>query len=203
MSPLAPTVVLLLIAVASIVRAGESGVRVERTFLAGAGPSAFAIGLPGGVGFSWDPGRAGLREIWTGGFVVVPRPGAGKLVKPARPIGAVVYREVGETPLRRGGRERVVAPIFRGYSLAAEAIEFRFEIDRVMVREGVRRVPGGLERRFAVAAPGGLFWYVPGGPEGGSVEVSGGEREGEAFVFRIGAEGGSFTVLHRWTEAGP
>src|SRR5687768_7645481 len=57
-------------------------VQVERTFLPDAAPSSFAIGLPGGVNFCFDPVRCSVSYAWTGDYLdLTPaRPGPGKFI---------------------------------------------------------------------------------------------------------------------------
>src|SRR5215211_4092301 len=86
----------------------RADVQIERGFLPDSGPSSFAIGLPGGVNFCFDPVRGGVSYAWTGEFLdLTPmRPGTGKFIKPAKPLGSMVYREAGFAPLRRGDPSR-------------------------------------------------------------------------------------------------
>jgi hypothetical protein len=57
-----------------------------------ASPSSFAIGLPGGVNFCFDPVRGGVSYAWKGGFVdLAPaRPGPGKFINPVKLLAPVV-----------------------------------------------------------------------------------------------------------------
>src|SRR5215217_8005111 len=64
----------------------RSEVLIERMFMPlDASPSSFAIGLPGGVNFCFDPVRGGVSYAWKGGFVdLTPvRPGPGKFINAA------------------------------------------------------------------------------------------------------------------------
>ena len=118
----------------------RAGVLIERTFMPhGAAPSSFAIGLPGGIGFCFDPVRGGLSYAWTGGFVdVTPaRPGPGKFVAAVTLAGPLVYQESGVAPLRRGDPGRVPVVEFAGYTLRDDRIEFRYTLDGTPVREEI------------------------------------------------------------------
>lgn len=144
------------------VASSRAEVQVERGFLPDAGPSSFAIGLPGGVNFCFDPVRGGVTYAWTGGFLDLSplRPGAGKFIKPAKLLGPVVYREAGAAPLRRGDPARVPAIEFTGYTLRDDAIEFRYTLDGTPVREEIRaRSGGGLVRRFQIEGGGDAKWW--------------------------------------------
>ncbi len=151
----------------ALVASLHAEVLVERTILPlDAAPSSFAIGLPGGVNFCFDPTRGGVSYAWTGGFVdIAPvRPGMGKKISEVKLLGPVVYRETGATPLRLGDPTRVPVVAFRGYTLRDDAVEFRYTLDGVLVREEVTTRPGGLTRRFRVdAAKDEKWWYVTDG----------------------------------------
>ena len=137
-------------------------IQIERGFLPDAAPSSFAIGLPGGMNFCWDPVRGGVSYAWSGDFLdLTPmRPGTGKFIKPAKPLGAMFYRETGVAPLRRGDRGRTPAVEFTGYALRDDAIEFRYTIDGTPVREEIRaRAGGGLIRRFHFEGGSDARWW--------------------------------------------
>lgn len=160
MSPRAPLVLLLTLLAPAL----RAEVRVERVFLPeGATPGSFAVGLPGGVNFCYDPARGGVRYVWTGGFLDVgpARPGPGKFIAAARLLGPVVHREDGPAPLRRGQPETTPALVFTGYTLRPAAIEFRYTLDGVPVREELSaRADGrGLVRRFLPGAGGDARWW--------------------------------------------
>jgi hypothetical protein len=153
--------VFLLACVATAVRAE---VRVERGYLPyGAAPSSFAVALPGGVNFCFDPVRCAVSYVWTGGLLdLAPmRPGPGKFIQPAGLEGPLVHREEGVAPLRRGDPANVPDVIFTGYALRADAIEFRYTVDGAPVREEVRVKAGGgaLVRTFHFPAGNDARWW--------------------------------------------
>lgn len=144
--------------------AARAEVRIERTWLPhDASPSSFAIGLPGGVNFCFDPVRCSVSYAWTGGFLdlATARPGPGKFISPAKLLGPVVYRETGAAPLRRGDPTRAPVVEFNGYTLRDDAVEFRYTIDGVPVRETIRaRANGlGLTRRFQFEGGADAKWW--------------------------------------------
>ena len=147
----------------------NTGVQIERTLLPfGAAPSSFAIGLPGGVNFCFDPVRGGVSYAWTGDFLdIAPvRPGMGKRIAEAGLLGPVVYREDGPAPLRRGDPARPPIIEFKGYALRDDAVEFRYTLDGLPVREEVRARTGGggLTRRFHIeGGTDAKWWYVTDG----------------------------------------
>lgn len=160
-------------------------IQVERTFLPDAGPSSFAIGLPGHVNFVFDQVRCGVSYAWTGDYLDLSpaRPGAGKFIKPAKPLGPIVYRESGVAPLRRGDPARLPVVVFAGYTVANDAIEFRYTIDGALVREEIRaRANGtGLVRRFHIAgAADAKWWHVADGQPPAELK-----REGDGFVLEV------------------
>jgi hypothetical protein len=157
------TLPLLILALLSITPIARAEVQIERGFLPDAGPSSFAIGLPGGVNFCFDPVRGGVSYAWTGDFLdLTPmRPGTGKFIKAAKPLGPIVYREAGPSPLRRGDPSRAPVVEFTGYTVGADVIEFRYTIDGAQVREEVRARPDGrgLIRRFKFDDGGDAKWW--------------------------------------------
>jgi hypothetical protein len=139
-------------------------VLIERIFMPlDASPSSFAIGLPGGVNFCFDPVRGGVNYVWKGGFVdLAPaRPGPGKFISAVKLLGPVVYQESGVAPLRRGDPARAPTVEFTGYSLRDDAIEFRYNVDGTAVREELRANTDGsaLIRRFHVEGGGDAKWW--------------------------------------------
>ena len=139
-------------------------VQIERIFLPhDASPSSFAIGLPGGINFCFDPVRGAVSYAWTGGFLDLKpaRPGAGKFISAAKLLGPVAYRETGYAPLRRGDPTRTPTVEFTGYTLRGDAVEFRYSVDGVAVREEIRARPDGaaLVCRFHVESGTDAKWW--------------------------------------------
>lgn len=161
-------------------------VQIERIYLPDAAPSSFAIGLPGGVNFCFDPVRGGVSYAWKGDFLDIgpARPGAGKFIKPAQPRGPILYRETGVAPLRRGDPGRTPTVEFNGYTLHADAIEFRYTVDGVPVREEIRARAGGdgLVRTFHFASGAdATWWHVTDGKPAEELKREG----GGTFVLEI------------------
>jgi len=139
-------------------------VKIERVFMPhGAAPSSFAIGLPGGVNFCYDPLRAAVSYVWRGGFVdVAPaRPGIGKFTDPVTLLGPMVYEETGAAPLRQGDLSRVPVVEFKGYTLKNDSVEFRYTVDGTLVREAITMRPdgGALVRRLQIGDGRVLPWW--------------------------------------------
>ena len=138
----------LLLGLAGLVHAE---VQLERTFLPDAHASSFAFGLPGGVNVCYDPVRGGVNYAWTGGFLDIAdvRP-VNKLIKAAKVLGPVVYRETGASPLRRGDAAREPVVEFKGYTLRDSAVELRYTVDGAPVAETLSALPNaaGFKRTF-------------------------------------------------------
>lgn len=172
---------------------------VERIIMPDATPGSFAVGLPGGINFCYDPVRGGVSYVWRGGFLDLSaaRPGVGKLIKPATLLGEIVYREKGMLPLRRGDAVRAPTVVFKGYRLSTAAVEFRYTVDGVLVREEVRTRPAGdgLIRRFQIEAADAdtRWWYVQGATEGSAISSSTGRPDHGAYRFDPGGRG-EFTL---------
>jgi hypothetical protein len=160
---------MLLALIALATPPARAEVQIERVFMPhDATPSSFAIGLPGGVNFCFDPVRGAVSYAWTGGFLdLAPaRPGPAKFINAAKLLGPLVYRETGFAPLRRGDPTRTPAVEFAGYMLRDDAIEFRYTIDGALVREEIRaaRNGGGLVRKFQIeGGRDAKWWYVTDG----------------------------------------
>lgn len=157
------TAAMLLLTSAGVL-AARAEVLIERLFMPlDATPSSFAIGLPGGVSFCFDPVRCSVSYVWTGGFLDLSptRPGPGKFIQPAKLLGPVVYRETGAAPLRRGPPTRVPVVEFTGYTLRDDAVEFRYKVDGAPVRDEVRVTPGGkaLQRRLRIEGGRDAAWW--------------------------------------------
>ena len=170
--------------------ASRAEVLIERIFMPlDASPSSFAIGLPGGVNFCFDPVRGGVSYAWKGGFVdpAPARPGPGKFINPVKLLGPVVYQETGVAPLRRGDPARVPAVGFAGYTLRDDAVEFRYTINGTAVREEIRAKRDGsaLVRRFQVEGGDDAKWWhvVEGNP---ATELR--RESGGTFVLEVPLE---------------
>lgn len=139
-------------------------VQIDRIFMPhNASPSSFAIGLPGGVSFCWDPLRCAVSYVWTGGFIdaTPARPGLGKFIDAVKLQGPIVYQETGSVPLRHADPAREPVVEFTGYTLKSDAIEFRYTVDGRPVREEIRvRADGrALVRRLQIAGGADARWW--------------------------------------------
>lgn len=141
-------------------------VQIDRIFMPHhASPSSFAIGLPGGINFCWDPLRGAVSYVWKGGFIdaTPARPGVGKFTEAVKLLGPIVYQEAGAVPLRRDDPAREPTVEFTGYNLKADAIEFRYTVNGLPVREEIRARADGsaLLRRLQIeGGTDGRWWHV-------------------------------------------
>lgn len=168
--PLLLTVCALFISLATAAGA-RAEVQIDRIFMPhNASPSSFAIGLPGGISFCWDPLRCAVSYVWTGGFIdaTPARPGLGKFIDAVKLLGPIVYQETGSVPLRHADPAREPVVEFTGYTLKSDAIEFRYTVDGRLVREEIRARADGraLVRRLQIAGGADARWWhvVAGGP---------------------------------------
>ncbi len=174
--------------------------QVERGFFPDSRPNALVVGFSGGLSVCYDPVRGGLNYAWTGYIDVSPiRPGLGKVIKAAEPLGRVVYRESGDAPIRLGDPRRSPEVRLRGYTLGPDRIEFSYLIDGVEVREEIRPRPGGdgLTRRFRYPVSAGPLWYVTATRDGASVIAPGATPRVDGLRFDAGS-GGDVTVDLIW-----
>lgn len=177
--------IVLLMGLAACTAPVRAEVQVERMYLPDASPSSFAIGLPGGVNFCFDPVRGAVSYAWTGGFLdsTPTRPGAGKFIAPAKLLGPIAYKEAGASPLRRGDPKREPVVEFTGYSLRPDTIEFRYTVDGTPVREEISAKAGGtaLVRRLHIS--GGTdakWWHVVDGQPPAELR-----RDGGALILEL------------------
>lgn len=191
-APGSPRLLAFLLVALSLSGHARSEVQLARTVLPDALPSSFAVGLPGGLSFCYDPTRGGLSYAWKGGFADLSsvRPNVGKFVYPIKLLGERFYRESGDFPLRRGDPKRVPSVHFKGYRLEDAAIEFHYTVDGVQVHERIQARPDGtgLVRRFRFDEGGAdaRWWYLPGTAEG-NISSPTGRQEGGGLLFEPGS----------------
>ena len=128
-------------------------------------PSAFAVGLPGGVSYCFDAGETRLRYAWRGGFVDMSRTLLSKknrdtnLTETAEVVGEIFFRE-GPAPIRVGDRERLPQRRFLGYRLVDSVPEFRYTLDGMVIHERISPADGGLLRSFRIQDVDRPAWFV-------------------------------------------
>lgn len=132
-----------------------SELKVYRTMMPEAGPSALAIELPGGLGLCYDVGRGGIAYAWRGPFVDLEPTWKAKINKPAGVRGEIFYREEFADGLSFdvGAHPRVFH--FKGYRFLPGAVELSYTLNGILVREEISAVAdgSGVIRHFRLSAP--------------------------------------------------
>jgi hypothetical protein len=169
-----------------------------RTIMPDSGPASFAVGLPGGLGFCYDPGRGGINYAWQGDFADLSPTWAGKINQPAEIRGRIFYRETIAQPLRPGSADRVPKYSFKGYRFTDHSIEFHYTLDGTLVREEIAPLPdgSGLERRFRIDNPAGAVWFLAEGQDAAVVSTTTG-RWLEGQLRFVGGSAADFTLTIR------
>ena len=142
-------------------------------------PSAFAVGLPGGVSYCFDPGESRLRYAWLGGYVDMTgtlyekRDPKTRLTRTADLVGEIFYRSEG-FPLRVGDADRIPQRRYRGYRLVEGFPEFHYQVDGIDVYETVRATEGhdGVVREFKIGRVEQAMWFLAAEPARVSVSTS-------------------------------
>jgi mono/diheme cytochrome c family protein len=142
-------------------------------------PSAFAVGLPGGVSYCFDAGESRLRYAWLGGYVDMTgtlyekRDPKTRLTRTADLVGEIFYRSEG-FPLRVGDANRIPQRRFRGYGLVEGSPEFHYQVDGIDVYETVRATEGkdGLIREFRIGRVEQAMWFLAKEAAGVAVSTS-------------------------------
>ena len=158
-------------------------------------PSAFAVGLPGGVSYCFDAGESRLLYAWLGGYVDMTgtlyekRDRATRLTRTADLVGEVFYRPEG-FPLRVGDPDRIPQRRFRGYRLVEGYPEFHYQVDGVDVYERVRATTAqdGLVRKFRVKSVHQPMWFLGDEPEGAELKSSLGTATEGRFLIPQGTD---------------
>ncbi len=164
---------------------------VLRTFLPGASPRAFAVGLPGGRSYCWDAEPCRLLTAWRGEFLDMAPVWGGRGGQPARILGERTYSAPALATLRIGDPEKEPRARFRGFQLAEKVPEFLYDLDGVPVAERITADAAGLSRRYSVGATPGDVWFLAGDDR---FTASEGERQGARLRLSAGGRPLSFTV---------
>lgn len=129
--------------------APAGGPMVFRTYVAAGAPRSILVGFPSGISYAFDAEECRVAFAWTGGFVDAAPVWLNRGGAPAMPLGPLSYVPAKGTPLRIGAPGRLPRTRFRGYTLEASAVVFRYEVDGVPVRERIG--PGPRERTLVRA----------------------------------------------------
>ncbi len=167
-------------------------------------PSAFAVGLPGGVSYCFDAGEVRLRYAWLGGYVDMTgtlyekRDSATRLTRTADLVGEVFYRPEG-FPLRVGDPNRIPQRRFRGYRLVGGYPEFHYQVDGIDVYEKVRPTTAkdGVIRDFRVRTVQQPMWFLADGRAGATMKSSLGTAIEGRFLIPPGTDVAFQVVVRR------
>ena len=167
-------------------------------------PSAFAVGLPGGVSYCFDAGESRLRYAWLGGYVDMTgtlyekRDRATRLTRTADLVGEIFYRPEG-FPLRVGDPDRIPQRRFRGYRLVDGYPEFHYQVDGIDVYEKVRPTAAkdGVLRDFRVKSLQQPMWFIADEPEGAEMKSSLGTATEGRFLIPQGTDVAFQVVVRR------
>ncbi len=138
---------------------------VVRFPLPGATAAAIAVGLPRqgkspAISYCFDAAVCRLVYAWQGGFLDLSG-SLGKQMEHPRLLGEIFYR-TGDFPLRIGEEERVPTRRFHGYRIVDGSPEFRYEADRIDIRERIlpARSADGFVHEFRIERVDGRMWFV-------------------------------------------
>jgi hypothetical protein len=186
---------LLVWAVAVIGHAGEKRVKVYRTFMPDAGPSAFAVVLGPELALCYDSLRGGVNQAWHGAVDLSPTLQA-KINKPADIKGTVFYKETTVQPLRVDSALTVPERRFKGYTYEKDGVTFKFTLDGIEITESLHATEDGrgLERRWHV--PDGVTLHFVTEPQAeAQVIVQGGAEVSQGTWKFIGAPGATLSMI--------
>ncbi len=166
--------------------------QVFRTFMPGAGPSAFGVVLNPAVALCYDPLRGGINQAWQGTLDLAPTLRA-KINEPAQIKGTVFYEESTVQPLRVNDAGKVPERRFKGYGYDEKGVTFSYTLDGIAIRETLQSTEDGrgLMRHWSV--PDGVTLYLVTDVQTKSqVSVQGGEEVSRGTWKFVGARDAAF-----------
>ncbi|RBP46483.1 hypothetical protein DES53_102874 [Roseimicrobium gellanilyticum] len=166
--------------------------QVFRTFMPGAGPSAFGVVLNPEMALCYDPLRGGVNQAWRGTLDLSPTLRA-KINEPAKIRGAVFYEETTVQPLRINDAGKVPERRFKGYSYEENGVTFSYTLDGIAIRETLLATAdgGGLERHWSI--PNGVTLFLITDPQAkAKVVVQGGAEVSRGTWKFVGAPDAAF-----------
>ena len=169
--------------------------QVFRTFMPGAGPSAFGVVLAPDLALCYDPLRGGVNQSWRGTLDLAPTFQA-KINEPATIAGTVFYEESVLQPVRIEDPENVPERRFKGYRYADGAVIFDYTLDGVAVSETLRTSPDGdgVERVWTVGEEGHTLYFLAEEQSGAEVVFTGGQEVSPGlWKFGTGTEADAAT----------
>lgn len=168
--------------------------QVFRTFMPGAGPSAFGVVLHPDLALCYDPLRGGVNQAWKGTLDLAPTLQA-KINQPAGVKGTVFYEETTVQPLRVRDADNVPERRFKGYRYDNGGVTFDYTLDGIPIRETLLATDEGrvLERVFSF--PPDVTLYLIADPQAkAQVTIEGGTEVSKGVWKTTVAPGGSFSM---------
>lgn len=167
----------------------EGQPQVFRTFMPGAGPSAFGVVLSPQLALCYDPLRGGVNQAWQGTLDLAPTRRA-KINQPAQINGTVFYKETTMQPLRVHDAGKVPERRFKGYAYgrSGDGVTFKYTLDGVEISESLRVTADGrgIERLWNV--PSGAVFYLVTDPQANAdVTIQGGTEVSRGTWKHVGA----------------
>jgi hypothetical protein len=175
-----------------VAHAKERQTQVFRTFMPGAGPSAFGVVLHPEMALCYDPLRGGINQAWHGTLDLSPTLRA-KINEPAKLKGTVFYEEVTVQPLRVNDAGKVPERRFKGYTYDDRGVTFSYTLDGIAIHETLLTTEDGrgLERHWSI--PEGITLYLITDPQANSqVTVQGGTEVSRGTWKFVGAPDAAF-----------
>lgn len=175
---------------------------ISRTFMPESSPASIAVGLEGGVSYSFDAVPVMLRYAWSGGFVDNSEVFKGHVANQRASIeGSVFYRNEEDRSLRIGTRESPSKIEFGGYQLVQGRPEFTYTVDGTRVRDHIEPTPDGpgLRRTFRIEEPERPVRFVRHPHPGVVIRASAGEWRSDTLHLRPD-EAQEFTITMKDTS---
>jgi hypothetical protein len=184
----------LVVLAVDVVHANGQRAQVFRTFMPGAGPSAFGVVLNPAVALCYDSLRGGVNMAWHGALDLSPTLRA-KINEPAHIKGTVFYAESTVQPLRVNDAGKVPRRRFKGYTYDKNGVTFNYTLDGIAIRETIFATADGrgLERHWSI--PDGVTLYFITEPQASAqVAVQGGAEVSQGTWRFVGAPGAAFSM---------
>jgi hypothetical protein len=179
---------------AGVGHANEGRVEVFRTFMPGAGPSAFGVVLRPALALCYDPLRGGVNQVWEGTLDLKPTLQA-KINQPAQVQGRVFYQETTVQPLRVDDAGKVPERRFKGYRYGRSSVTFEYTLDGVPIHETLSATEDGrgLQRVFNLP-PEVTLYLIADAQVNAEVTFEGGTEVSPGVWKLTGAPGAVFSV---------
>ncbi|HUR60412.1 MAG TPA: hypothetical protein VM029_22005 [Opitutaceae bacterium] len=165
--------------------AGSASLKVHRTWMPNAYPSAYAIGFPSGLNFCFDPVRGNLIYAWRGDYVDLSATVNGKIPRDAAIRGTMFYQSLTPSGFRTGEAKAAPEIRFRAFRVRENVPEFQYEVDGTLVRESIRPSADGasLVRQFHITTKEQGLTYTADEPVEVLIDSGPAKRAGTSVVL--------------------